>query len=100
MLRGAEDVEPLAIVHREIVGATEIVLQPVVRRQADGADMIGVDRPENIVLVDVAESGGRSERSGWISAIAAGTMLPRNSNHSVLMLSLKRRRKSPGRTSL
>src|SRR5262249_48060312 len=49
-LRGAPDVETLAINHRRVVGAAKIVLQSVVRCQADGADLVIVVRAEHVAF--------------------------------------------------
>ena len=61
-VRGAENVEALAIIYRQIIGAAETVLQPVVRREARGADAVGIDRAEHIVFGGIGESGRRGQR--------------------------------------
>ena len=61
-MRGAENVEALAKIHRQIIGAAETVLQPIVRREARGADAVGVDRAEHIVFGSIGESGRRGQR--------------------------------------
>src|SRR5437868_39012 len=60
--RGAENVETLTVRQRHVVVAADIVLQSVIRGQAQGADVIVVDRAEHVAFRDVAEVGGRSER--------------------------------------
>ena len=91
---------PWRQINRQIVGAAEIVLQPIVRGQVYGADVIVVDRAEHVVLGDVAESVGRSQRQAGFLRLQRERCCRGFRTHSVLVLSLKRRRKSPGQTSL
>ena len=63
-MRGTEDVDSLPVAQRQMVRAAEIVLQPVVRGQVCGADAILVDRPEEVILVDIAECHARGQGQG------------------------------------
>jgi hypothetical protein len=63
-LRGAEDAEPLPPADGHVAGAAEIVLQLVVRREADGADMVVVDQAVDVGRAHVAPAGRRREGEG------------------------------------
>src|ERR1700688_2856222 len=56
-MRSTEDIETLTIRQREVIVAAEMVLQPVIGSQADGADVVAVDRADHVALGDIAETG-------------------------------------------
>ena len=86
-------------IHGEKIGATKIVLKAIVGVQADCADRIKVDRPEDGAFGHVGKTRSHRQRQARFCDII-GTMLARSSNASVLVLSANSRRQSPGHTSL